>query len=176
MSVREERENYEVGHKGTDLTFVEIFLNRYIPILSLTYIASLLGLALKKGMAVGFLTHLFGNESIYTLALLISLWVSIPAWIWMSMRSVGALTSYANRWYKSTTLIMIIILLGSFILFPPAGQGAYLWGGIRLFVAAAIPVHAIQYWFFTKGGLPTNYAATLGAIALAFFLYGLLVI
>ena len=165
------RDNVDVAE-----TMAEIFVNRYVPVLSLTYIASLLGLALKRGGLTHFVAELLADKAIYWLAFGVGVWVSIPAMIWISMRSVGTLITYANNWYKSTTLLMVIVLMGSFLLFPPDGQGSQWWYTARLFVAAAIPIHVIQYWFFTKEGLPTNISATLGAIALAFFLYGMIVI
>ncbi|MGE4313290.1 MAG: hypothetical protein AB7E85_03335 [Pseudobdellovibrionaceae bacterium] len=157
-------------------TITEIFINRYLPVLSLTYIASLLGMALKRGGVTHFAAEILADKAIYWLAFGVGVWVSIPAMIWICIRSVGTLVSYANNWYKSTTLLMVIVLLGSFLLFPPNGQGSQWWYTARLFVAAAIPIHVIQYWFFTREGLPTNISATLGAIALALFLYGMIVI
>lgn len=169
-------EYYSPNFPDSRLTFVDILVNRYLPILSITYIACVLGLALKRGGEAHFFHYLLGDETSYFLAFLVSAWVSIPAIIWISMRGVGALTTYANNWYKSTTIIMVLILLASFLLFPPEGQGAQIWHTARLFVAAAIPIHIIQYWFFTRGGLPTGYSATLGAVALALFLYGIVVL
>ncbi len=169
-------EHYSTTFPDSRLTFADILLNRYLPILSITYIACVIGLALKRGSGIYFFNYLLGDETSYFLAFLVAAWVSIPAIIWISMRGVGALTSYANNWYKSTTIIMVLVLFASFLLFPPNGQGSEMWYTARLFVAAAIPIHIIQYWFFTKGGLPTNYSAVLGVIALTLFLYGVVVL
>ena len=158
------------------LSFIDATINRYLPILSLTYIASVLGMALKRGGTADFLFRILTDEKIYDLALMVAIWVSIPAIIWISMRSMGALGAYANNWYKSVTTLMVLTLFSSFLLFPPDGQGHQIWYTARLFIAAAIPIHIVQYWFFTKEGLPAAYSAVLGAIALSLALYGLLII
>lgn len=171
-----EEEHYSAKFPDNRLTFVDIMVNRYLPILSMTYIACVIGIALKRSGGAYFINYLLGDETSYFLAFLVCAWVSVPAIIWISMRGVGALTAYANNWYKSTTIIMVVILLASFLLFPPDGQGSQIWYTARLFVAAAIPIHIVQYWFFTRGGLPTSYSAVLGAFALALFLYGVIVL
>lgn len=156
--------------------FFDVLVNRYLPVLSCTYIATLIGLALKKGGVSGFVEYFLADKTIYWLALIVGAWVSIPAMIWILMRGIGALEKFANNWYKSTTFMMVSILLGSFLLFPPDDQANIYWMTARLFIAAAIPVHVVQYWFFRHGGLETMQSSFLGAIALTFMLYGLVVL
>ncbi|MBL4590165.1 MAG: hypothetical protein JKY11_08835 [Alphaproteobacteria bacterium] len=158
------------------LDFFDVLVNRYFPILSCTYVATVLGLALKKGGVDQFLEYFLADKSIYWMALIVSGWVSIPAIIWIFMRGTGALETFANNWYKSTTIMMVSILIGSFLLFPPSGQANIYWATARLFIVAAIPVHVIQYWFFRHGGLETVQSTTLGALALALMMYGLFVL
>ncbi len=156
--------------------FFDVLVNRYFPILSCTYVATVIGLALKKGGGVYFLDYFLRDKSIYWLALIVAGWVSIPAVIWIFMRGVGALEQFANNWYKSTTIMMVSILIGSFMLFPPSGQANIYWATVRLFIAAAIPVHVIQYWFFRHGGLETIQSTTLSAVALSLMMYGFFVL
>ncbi len=158
------------------LDFFDVFVNRYLPVLSCTYVAVVFGLALKKGGLFGFIPHFFGDKSIYWLALIVATWVSIPAVVWIIMRGIGALEKFANSWYKSTTMMLVIVLASSFILFPPTGQASGIWVTARLFIAAAVPVHAVQYWFFRHGGLETFQSTLLSAFALALMLYGLIII
>lgn len=158
------------------LDFFDVFVNRYLPVLSCTYVASVIGLALKRGGLSHFIDYFLQDKTIYWIALIVSVWVSIPAMIWILMRGIGALEQFANNWYKSATFMMVAILLSSFLLFPPSGQANIYWMTARLFIAAAIPVHIIQYWFFRHGGLETMQSTLLGAFALTLMMYGLIVL
>lgn len=158
------------------LDFFDVVVNRYLPVLSCTYIATVIGLALNKGGFSHFIQYFLADKSLYWLAMIVGVWVSIPAMIWILMRGIGALEEFANSWYKSTTFMMVSILLGSFMLFPPSDQANAYWITARLFIAAAIPVHVIQYWFFRHGGLETMHSSLLGAVALSLMMYGLVVL
>ena len=158
------------------LDFFDVFINRYLHVLSCTYVATVIGLALKRGGFSHFLDYFLADKAIYWLALIVGAWVSIPAMIWILMRGIGALEQFANNWYKSITFMMVSILLASFLLFPPSGQENGYWMIARLFIAAAIPVHVIQYWFLRYGGLETLHSSLLGAFALTLMMYGLIVL
>ena len=158
------------------LDFFDVLINRYLPILSITYISSVVGMALKKGGVVGFISIFTTESIIYWLGLGVAAWVSVPAIIWILMRGICSLESFANNWYKSTTFLMVSVLLGSFLLFPPDDQIQGFWFFLRLFIAAAIPIHIVQYIFFTRGGLPTEYSVGLSVAAISLAMYGLLVV
>lgn len=158
------------------LNFFDAVVNQYLPVLSCTYVATVLGLALNRGGVTHFLDYFLQDKTIYWLALIVGVWVSIPAMVWIFMRGIGALEQFANNWYKSTTFMMVSILLASFLLFPPSGQANVYWMSARLFIAAAIPVHVIQYWFFRHGGLETAQSTLLSAFALTLMMYGLIVL
>ena len=72
--------------------------------------------------------------------------------------------------------MMVGVLLSSFILFPPDDQTNIYWATVRLFIAAAIPVHVVQYWFLRHGGLETMQSRFIGSIALTVDMYGFLVL
>lgn len=147
--------------------FKEILTRRYFPVLSLTYIASVIGIAAKKGDIVRFV---FEERIAYVMALPVALWVSIPAILWIILHSSPQFKHVADIWYKIIAAIMTATLLMSFILFPEVNMY-----GLRLYFAASIPVLFIMYFFFVKGGLPALAAHPLTVLGLTFLLYGAVV-
>ncbi len=144
--------------------FAEILTQRYFPVLSLTYVSAIVGIAAEKGNIFHFL---FEDRSAYTMALLVAAWVSVPAVIWIMLHESPLYNRYANLWYKIISALMILILMVSFILFPEAN--VY---GLRVYFAATIPVFLIMYVFFVKGGLPPFAAHPLTAIGLTALVHG----
>ncbi len=146
--------------------FFDIIINRYLPVLSFTYISSIIGIALKKGSLMAILS----NGGIYDLALCISVWVSVPAVIWILVKEMPSYSRYADAWYKITAGVMVSLLLFSYEFFPMSGGG--FMGAVRVFIVAALPIHFVMYFFFVKGGMSLKYSVPLASVALTFFLYG----
>ena len=144
--------------------FTEILTRRCLPVLSLTYISSVIGIAAKKG---DLLHYVFEDKSAYLMALFVPLWVAVPAVLWIILKGSHLFHAVAETWYKITAAIMSVTLLFSFILFPEANIF-----GLRFYFAATVPVFFVMYFFFVKGGLPAMAAHPLTALGLTFLLYG----
>jgi hypothetical protein len=144
--------------------FKEILTQRYFPVLSLTYIASVMGIAASKGR---FVHYMFEVKTAYVMALFVALWVSVPAILWIILRGSHLFNHVADDWYKIIAGIMTITLMMSYILFPEAD-----FLGLRLYFAASLPIFVVMYLFFVKGGLPPLAAHPLSALGLTFLLYG----
>jgi hypothetical protein len=151
--------------------FFDVLFNRYLPVASLTYLGSLLGYATKFG-GMNFIAHLFTNNKIYWLSLYGAIWVSIPALVWIMMRSMSLLSDHADIWYKVTAGMMAATLILSLILFPmESGPLSH----AQNFIVAVLPVHILMYIYFVKGGMPVMFGAPLSATAVAFFVYGMFI-
>ncbi len=144
--------------------FWDILAHRYFPVMSLTYVSTIIGFAASRG---NFIDHLFHNKTPYIMGLFVALWVSVPAVLWVLLKGSAMYHHVADDWYKIVAGMMTVTLLFSFILLPE--MNAY---GLRLYFVATIPVLIIQYLFFVKGGLPAAAAHVLSALGLSFLFYG----
>lgn len=126
--------------------FFDILMHRFFPVLSLTYISIVFAIAFEKHNIVRFL---FRENTAYIMGLIVVLWVSVPAVIWIFLKSNPVLSHVADIWYKILAFIMVITLFISLVLFPEAGIF-----GIRLYFISTIPVFIVMYFLFVKGGLP----------------------
>jgi hypothetical protein len=149
--------------------FFDILCNRYFPVLSLTYIASVLGIALKGGNPI---VSILQDSRPYDMALWVALWVAIPAMFWIVIRNSMRYAHAADVWYQAISGLMCATLLVSFLLFPEREIGY----GLRMFFVATIPVFFIQYYFFVRNGLPALAAWPLTIAGIVAFLYGQLVL
>lgn len=168
MTPEYDRPKIELLRDGKDRLipkdFFEILTRRFFPVLSLTYISSILGIAAKKGSILHFA---FEDSTAYTMSLLVVLWVSIPAIIWIILHGSPLYKDVADIWYKIIAALMIVMLLMGYILFPEINPY-----GLRLYFVASMPALLIMYIFFVKGGLPAMAAHPLTAIGLSFLIYG----
>jgi hypothetical protein len=144
--------------------FGDIMMRRYVPVLSLTYVSTVIGIAASKHDLIHYALQ---DKTAYIMALFVALWVSIPALLWIVLRGTPEYRHVANDWYKIICAIMIFTMLFSYVLFPEAS--VY---GLRIYFAATIPVLFILYFFFVKGGLPPLAAHPLTALGLTFLIYG----
>lgn len=144
--------------------FFEILTQRYLPVVSLTYVSSVIGIAAQKG---DLQHYIFDDRSAYALALLVALWVSIPAVLWIFIKASHMYNHVADDWYKISAALMFITLAISYVLFPEANVM-----GLRIYFVSTIPMLVIMYCFFVKGGLPAAAAHPLSALGLTFLFYG----
>ncbi|GJL85211.1 MAG: hypothetical protein DHS20C02_09860 [Micavibrio sp.] len=144
--------------------FNDVLTRRYFPVLSLTYISSVMGFAAEKG---SFVHYLFEDKSAYLMALFVPLWVSVPAVLWIILKGSHLFYHVADAWYKITAVMMTVTLLLGYLLLPEAEEY-----GVRIYCAVTIPVFFVLYYFFVKGGLPAMAAHPLSALGLTFLLYG----
>ena len=144
--------------------FTEILFQRYAPVLSLTYISSVIGIAAQKGPII---EHVLGDRSVYVMALFVALWISIPGILWIFLKGTHLYHHLADDWYKIIAILMLVTLGLSYVLFPEMDAL-----GLRTIMAATIPMLLVMYWFFVKGGLPALAAHPLSVLGLTFFFYG----
>ncbi len=151
--------------------FAEVLTHRYLPVLAMTYIANILGVAAAHGRdGGGVLTHLLHNPSPYRQAIYVALWVSIPAIVWIILKGSLLWSWHADVWYKGLAFMMASTAIVAYILFPED-----FFQGMRLFFVASIPVFFVQYYFFVRGGMPGVLAWPLTLGAAAAFVWGLFV-
>lgn len=143
------------------------FVHRLFPILSLIYIATVLGISLNRG------THfLYGNSEAHVMGLLIVCWVAIAPLTWICMRSmIGAFRTYARHWYIAIAFSQGLIGILFYIMFPD-GLGGWLWG-LQSFFVASIPIHLVIYIFFMMHAFPPAAAWPLTIAGLSYMLYGM---
>ncbi len=144
--------------------FSEIVSRRFLPVLALTYVSALVGIAAEKGSLVHFI---FEDKTAYTMALMVAAWVSVPAIVWIMLNGSPFYAHIADLWYKIISALMVMLLIASFVLFPEAEMY-----GLRVYFAATLPVLLIMYILFVKGGLPAFAAYPLTAIGLTALVHG----
>ncbi len=150
---------------------VDVLCHRYFPVLSLTYIASVVGIAIKStGPGSGFLFHLLEDPQVYHTALWVGLWVSVPALSWIGISNALHMRSAADLWYKVMAALMVATVFLSLFLFP-IGEVGY---EVRMFLLASIPIFIVQYDFFVKEGLPPAAAWPLTVAGITLLVYGLI--
>ncbi len=150
--------------------FFKILFARYFPILSMTYVASIVGMAAYQAGSSNAMLDLFLNKTeIYSLALWIAVWVSVPGFLWICLKGSVRFPAYAGLWYKITAGLMSLTLLISLFLFPEEG------GGLRLFILCALPIHVFMYLFLAVFRLSQWIAQPFQFVACVLLIYGFLV-
>ncbi len=144
--------------------FVDILSRRYLPALSFTYVVSVLALASRQG---NFLHYFLHDKTAYLMALAIAVWISIPALLWIFIKSIRFSAHAADDWYKITCGLMLLFLFVSFALFPEGD----LWG-LKIYFAATIPIFLAMYVLLVKDGLPAWAAHPMIVLGLTFLIYG----
>ncbi len=144
--------------------FLNILTRRLFPVLSLTYVSCVVAIAAQKGHV---LHYIFDEKSAYAMALLVVMWVSLPAVLWIILKGSHLYNHVADLWYKICASLMMAVLCISYLLFPEAD--VY---GLRMYFAASVPMLVILYVFFIRGGLPPLAAHPLTVLGLTFLFYG----
>lgn len=144
--------------------FYDVLVHRFLPVLSLTYVASILGIAANTG---DFIEYLLYNRRAYMMGLFVVVWVSGPGIIWILLHESPLFRHVADLWYKILAAIMVMTITLSFLLFPEAN--IY---GLRLYFVASIPVFILVYVLFVRGGLPPAASYPLNALGFCALIYG----
>ena len=144
--------------------FIRVLTRRYFPVLSLTYISAIIGIAYKKGAPQH---YLFEDQFAYAMALLPAAWVSIPAILWIILKGSHLFNHVANLWYVIAAVLMSFLLGGSYLLLPE-----FDYHGARSYLVATIPMMVILYVIFVKSALPAGLAHSLSVAGLTALLYG----
>ena len=160
---------FERNPKDSDTMFRiwQIFCSRLFPILSLTYIASVLGICLRNG------THFLTDSSAHYMSFMIMIWVSVAPVTWICMRAmIGEFQGRAQVWYLWIAGLQAACGLIFFFMFPE-DMGPWLWG-FQSFFVSSVPIHIVIYVLFMKRALPASAAWPLTIIGGIFMIYGLL--
>ncbi|MCB9963887.1 MAG: hypothetical protein H6855_01785 [Rhodospirillales bacterium] len=145
-----------------------IFSRRLFPVLSFTYIASVIGISLSR-------EHILLDKSAYLMGFAIMGWVAIAPTIWILVRVIDDVRKYAKSWYLWTAGTQAVCGLVFYFLFPETSGDRWLWGLTSFFVAS-IPIHIVIYFFFMQRALAASYAWPLTLAGVAFMLFGLFIV
>lgn len=144
--------------------FVKILSRRFFPVLALTYLSTVLGMAMKKG---NFEKYLLEEHTVYTMALFAAGWVSIPALLWIILKGSHLFHHVADVWYWICAVLMSLTLLISYFLFPEAGMY-----GIRMYIVPTIPMIFVMYYFLAKQPMHASLAHLMSALGITALLFG----
>ncbi len=149
------------------IDFYDILIRRFIPILSLIYVASIFGVALDKG---NFVRYALMDKSVYITALYVLVWFSIPALLWVFLRGSIMFCHIAEAWYKAISIIQIILITVIALLFPETD--IY---GMKVYFIETVPVFLFMYFFMVRGEMPKSFAYGLSILGLTALFYGSLI-
>ena len=144
--------------------FIRIISRRFFPVLSLTYVSSVIGMAFKKGNME---RYLFEEHTVFTMALFAAGWVSIPAILWIILKGSHLFNHVANIWYWVAAFFMSLILFVSFLMFPEVDMY-----GARIYCVATIPMMFVMYFFLAKQPFTAGVAHFMSAVGIAALIYG----
>ncbi|MDH5723328.1 MAG: hypothetical protein OEY94_08425 [Alphaproteobacteria bacterium] len=146
--------------------FFDLLIHRFLPVISMTYVAAIIGIAFNKG---DIWHYLFEIKTAYVMSLFVVLWVSGPGIMWIFIKNMPLYAHAADVWYRIIAGLMTLTIMLSFLLFPE--MEIY---GLRIYFALSVPVYIIIYYFFVKGGLPSMVSYPLNFLGLAALLFGAL--
>lgn len=145
------------------LDFYDILIERFIPILGLTYVVSVMGMAYDRG---DFLFYGFLDKTAYIMSLFVLVWVSFPALIWIFMSGSIMFCHIAELWYKIISFMQIVLTTLVAVMFPEAD--AY---GMKVFFFEIPVVFILMFFFMVRGRMPraAAYAMSLAGLTLLFY-------
>lgn len=149
--------------------FFHVVVHRFFPVLSITYIASVFVIAMGIG-GLSFLYYAFLDSTAYMMALLVVLFVSGPAMVWVLVRAHPVLGGVADLWYKVLSALMVLVVMLSFFFFPEGHMH-----GMRIYFALSIPVFVMIYYFLIRDRLPLIWSYPLNALGFCALVWGLAV-
>lgn len=144
--------------------FFDILVHRFFPVISLTYLASVISIAISSG---DFIQHMFMDRMAYLMGILLVLWVSGPAIVWILMAGNPLLTHVADLWYKIIAGLLIVTISLSYFLFPEAELY-----GLREYFVLSIPIFILIYYVFVRDKLPLVAVYPLNAVGFCALFWG----
>ncbi len=142
----------------------DTLIHRFLPAISLTYIAAILGIATGKH---DFYRYMFEERTAYIMSLFIMLWCAGPAIVWVFLNGSIMFRHVADIWYQFLSVMMVLLLGVGFVLFPEAS--IY---GIGQYFALSIPIFIVNYLVVVKGWVPSSAAHPINALGLCALLFG----
>ncbi len=147
--------------------FFNVLVTRFLPVISLVYIASIIGIS---GNHQEFLHYLFKERSAYLMGVLVVLWASVPAVIWILLHSSPMFYHVADLWYRILAALMVITVTLGFLLFPEAD--IY---GLQIYFVMSVPVFIVMDILFIRDWLPSVLAYPLNALGFCALIYGAMI-
>lgn len=144
--------------------FFDVLVHRFFPVISLTYLASVISIAISTG---DFIEHMFMDRMAYLMGILLVLWVSVPAIVWILMAGNPLLSHVADLWYKIIAGLFIVTISLSYFLFPEAELY-----GLREYFVLSIPIFILIYFVFVRDKLPMIAVYPLNALGFCALFWG----
>lgn len=149
----------------------KVLMDRLFPLLSLTYIAAVIGLSFREATSSAGIFHVMTQQQwIYGVAFLFMLWVAVPCVLWISIRSSIRFPHLARSWYWMTAGFMLVSLLVGWILVPEVSH----W--VSALAATVIPMHVVCYVLLCLSPLPRIMAWPIFGMGMGLGFYGSFVI
>ncbi len=144
--------------------FFQILVHRFFPVISLTYVISILGIAISRG---DFFHAMFLDNTAYVRGIMVVVWISVPSIIWILLRGNPLLSHMADLWYKILAGLMILTIMLSFFLFPEAKMY-----GMRMYFALSVPLFLMVYILMIREKLPPVLSYPLNAMGVCALIWG----
>lgn len=119
--------------------FVDLFVKRVLPVSALSWLISIFAIAFARGGPMGMFAELIDGGGLYIVAMVLTLWVSIPPLIWMSLVGSRDWEDYAVQSYWGAAGLMALCQLMYLLLFPED------YGQVRLGTIISIPLHFVIF-------------------------------
>jgi len=145
--------------------FFDILVLRFFPVISLTYLASIIGIAAISGE---FIQYLFLDRKAYLMGILLVFWVSVPAIVWILLVGNPMLTHVADIWYKILSGLLMVTIGLSYVLFPEAKLY-----GLREYFVLSIPIFILIYLIFVRDNLSKLLVYPLNALGFCALIWGM---
>lgn len=149
------------------LDFYDILVQRFIPILGLTYVLSVFGVAIDKG---DLLYYGFLDTTAYIVSLFFLLWISVPAFLWVFLRGSIMFCHIAEAWYMALSIVQVLLTTFIALLFPEADTY-----GMKAFFIELPVIFLLMYFLMVKFSLPRIAAYCLSMAGLMLLVYGSLI-
>lgn len=146
------------------MDFYNILVERFVPILGLSYVISVLGMAYDRG---DFLFYGFLDKTAYIVSLFVIVWISIPAILWIFLRGSIMFCHIADFWYKIISIMQVVLTTLIAVMFPEADMY-----GMKVFFIEVPVVFLLMYFFMVRGQLPLGAAYAMSVAGLLLLFYG----
>ncbi len=145
--------------------FFDILVLRFFPVISLTYLASIISIAISSG---DFVQYMFLDRKAYLMGILLVIWASGPAIVWILLVGNPLLKHVADIWYKILSILLIVTIGLSYVLFPEAKLY-----GLREYFVLSIPIFILIYFVFVRDNLSKPLVYPLNALGFCALVWGM---